>query len=406
MNPQTTHLDDKKIAVLLPSYVGGGAERISDLIFSGLMNRYGYKVELITGELNDITRQRAIEVGYEVTDLSEIGPNINTAEAKEYFLNALKRSDAKHIVYAVAIPDKAARYRSELPGRNIIYHLHSLPLWEAREKIQVGRRLIKAMDSTGKYVKWYISKYLKEKWFKVYSHRFARRYRTLFAHVDHVVVLTDSYRHLLNKMVGNITNTRKEEKISTIYNPFDPTPFLPLAEKTKQKEIIYVGRLSCVDKGVDHLLRAWHRICRSYPEWKLKIVGTGPDRPYLEWLVYVLSIQNVEFCGYTSDPSIHYDSASIICLPSNFEGWPTVLIEAMAAGVVPLAVDCSGGVHEILNDNRGVLVKPGKDYLIAKSLRKMIENPEDLAERRKLYPDFLKKINVNTAVDSFQKLLN
>ena len=43
-----------------------------------------------------------------------------------------------------------------------------------------------------------------------------------------------------------------------------------------------------------------------------------------------------------------YDDASILCLTSTFEGWPLCLTEAQANGVVPIAFDCSAGVHHIL----------------------------------------------------------
>lgn len=404
MNASNKNIDEKSIAVLLPSYIGGGAEKVTDLIFSGIIKRYGYSVELITGEINEITRRRAEKIGYKVTDLSEFGPDINEAKAEKAFLDALKNSDAKHIVFSVVTPNAIEQFRKELPNRNIIFHLHSMPLWQGREKILTRRRYILALDSMGKYLKWYVFKYLKEKWFKVYSRRFAKRYREIYKHVDHTVVLTDSYKREMNRIMG-LKADSSNSRISTIYNPFDSEPFASLSTIPKRKEIVYIGRLSCIDKGVDHLLRAWLRIYQDYPDWTLKIVGDGPDRPYLEWLVYVMSLKRVEFCGYTPNPSEYLKTASILCLPSNFEGWPGVLIEAMASGVVPAAINCSGGVAEILGDGRGVLVPPGKDYLLAKGLRQLVDNPQELAERRKLYPDFLKKFDSEVAVEEFHKLL-
>ena len=398
------YLDPKKIAVVIPSYIGGGAETITDIIFPGLMKHYNYSVELISGDMNEHTRPRAQQLGYKVTDLSEYGPQINKPQTKEAILHALKISDAKHIVFAVVFPDDAEHFRSELPGRNIIFHLHSLPLWQATDRVMANRKAAQALGTASSYISYRL-KALKEKWFKVYTRRYAKRYRKMYDYVDQIIVLTDSYRRQLNKIMGHKADNDPNSRISTLYNPFDPAPLAVLANTPKRKEILYVGRLNCVDKGVDHLIRAWNIICRDYPDWTLKIVGEGPDKGYLEWLVDALSTTSVEFCGYSSDPASHYATASILCMTSNFEGWGMALIEAMAAGVVPLAVDCSDGVHEVLDEGRGILVEPGSDAKIAKGLRHLIEHPEELANRRRLYPIFLKKFDVLNTISTFNQIL-
>lgn len=393
-------LSNKKIAVFIPYYVGGGAETVSDIIFSGLIEQ-GYEVELVSVMMNDRSRIRAKQIGYKVTDLSEFGPNPNTPLAEDAILKALKTSNAQNVVLTVCMPKSPEVFRKELRERNLIFHLHSLPLYEAIAKVEGSRRIAQATGSVWKQVEWYFVKYLKQKLFKCYNYRYKKHYRRLYRNVDHLITLTESYRRELNQIVGH----GNDSHVATLYNPFDPQKFAELTDKPKQKELLYVGRISLTDKGVDHLVRSWKKIAKEYPDWKLKIVGDGDDKAYIKWIVGAMSIERVEFHDYTNDPSTHYATASILCLPSNLEGWPTVLMEAMAAGVVPIAFSCSSGVREILDEGRGILVNPGNERKFAEELRKLISNPEELEKRKELYPSFIGQFTPERAVENFKKLL-
>ncbi len=401
MNPE---LNAKHIAILIPSYLGGGAEKVTNIIFGELVKKYCYSVQIICVQTNEMAIRTGEEVGFNVTPVNIGDSEITGENAGLIMLDALKASTALNIVYAGFIPFNPKLYRDELRGRNLIFHLHTMPSWQAVSKIVGTREYLNVIAQIRREVKWYFGKYLREKWFKVFARRYSKYYQSIYDNSNHFVVLAEAYRQQMNRYLGFRANDNKS-KVTVVYNPATLTELLPLAEIPKQKEVLFAGRLNCTEKGVDSLLRAWERLFRHYPEWKLKIVGDGPDRGYLEYMARILGLKNYTFLPYTTNLAEHLSTASILCLPSNIEGWGLVLIEAMAAGVVPIAFKCSGGVEEILSEGRGIGVQPGNVRLLAAGIASLMNSPDDIDMRRKLYPDYVKRFDTYSAVNSYLKLL-
>lgn len=397
-----SELRKDKIAVFIPSYIGGGAEKITDLLFSRLMKYHDYDVTLISLRFNERTLNHAVSEGYDVVNLENKGTD--GEERQQEILSAIKETKALHVVYEGLGPIDTEYFRKELPGRNIIFHLHSMIFWEPKVRLLAQKRFVTAYDMPRKYVDWYICKYLKEKFFGVYTHRQVKAYRKLYQNVDKIIVLTETYRREFNKMV-NQRSDGGQSKVHAIYNPFMPGDLQCLAGQPKQKEILYIGRFSCIEKGTDNLLRAWKYISNNNPDWKLKLVGEGDDRCLLEYLINALDIPRVEIHGYSTNIAEHLSTASILCLPSNVEGWGMVLLEAMAAGVVPVAFDCSGGVREILSDGRGILVPSGKVKDLGRSIAALINDPDKMRDCLSRHESYLEQFSVERSVDEFIKVL-
>jgi len=126
---------------------------------------------------------------------------------------------------------------------------------------------------------------------------------------------------------------------------------------TPGKVILFVGRLDSV-KGVQYLIRAMKRVHTKIPKARLIIVGDGPEREMLESLSLQLGIQKaVQFIGKVPHEKvkIFMQQADIFVLPSLCEGFPGVIIEAMACGL-PVVSSRVGGIPEIItNDANGYL---------------------------------------------------
>ena len=351
--------------------------------------------------MDEISRRRASDIGYKITDFSAMKLNFASDTANTTIINAIKKSKASNIVFAGIAPTNMQLYRKELPNQNIIFHLHTMPIWEPIVRMEAGRRVAKDSDSKAKIIQWCIFKYLREKFFHTFRRRYVALWKTIYDSVDSIILLTNSYAEQLQHILK-----RHATKAVVIYNPFDPSNLRLLSETQKKNEVVYIGRLQCIEKGVDNLLIAWKLIANSHPDWKLKIVGDGPDAEYLRKMVSLQNIPNVEFCGYSANVGRHLSTASILCLPSNVEGWPTVLIEAMAAGVIPIAFGCSSGVCEILSDNRGIIVQQGNVKQFAKQLANLISHPENRQTYSQRYTDYVNSFPVDAAVNTYLKLLN
>lgn len=72
--------------------------------------------------------------------------------------------------------------------------------------------------------------------------------------------------------------------------------------------MLFVGRLDNRSKKLFTLIDIWYRLCKLYPQWKLIIVGDGPDKDVL--INKAKDISNIEFKGY-QDPREYYEKASI-----------------------------------------------------------------------------------------------
>jgi glycosyltransferase involved in cell wall biosynthesis len=89
------------------------------------------------------------------------------------------------------------------------------------------------------------------------------------------------------------------------------------------------------------------------------ILGTGPLRLELETLAKSLGISDrLDFAGFHPEPWRLIAGADVFVLPSRWEGFGHVIVEAMAVGTPVVATDCDFGPREVLSGGVGVLVQP------------------------------------------------
>jgi len=142
-----------------------------------------------------------------------------------------------------------------------------------------------------------------------------------------------------------------KNKIHIIYNPFN-------LERIYQKSLasidfdfskytfVTVGRL---DNGKNHKLQieAFQKL--EDKNTQLLILGEGRNKEFLEKLVINLELKDRVFLlGFDANPYKYMRQSACFILSSNFEGLPTVIIEAMACGIPVISTDCKSGPREIL----------------------------------------------------------
>lgn len=158
--------------------------------------------------------------------------------------------------------------------------------------------------------------------------------------------------------------------------------------------ILAVGRLH-PQKGFDLLLKAFAELVRerepdggaaeskrrvamnnTAPELRLVILGEGPERAELEALRRRLELEHcVELPGAVTDPVPWYQAADVFVLSSRYEGFPNVLLEAMAAGCACVSFDCPAGPREALvHEENGLLVPAEDTEALAAALRKLVSD--------------------------------
>ncbi len=144
-------------------------------------------------------------------------------------------------------------------------------------------------------------------------------------------------------------------------------------EVAAKRSVVAVGRLER-QKGFDMLIEAFAAIAASYPQWSLTIFGEGPERQRLEAQIRLHALEaRVALPGVTAEPGSWTRNAGIFVLSSRFEGFPNVLVEAMAAGLPSIAMDCDYGPREIIEDGlTGLLVADEDVSALGKALSKLM----------------------------------
>lgn len=179
----------------------------------------------------------------------------------------------------------------------------------------------------------------------------------LLRHLYKKVVCNSNY--LKNRLVSD--RIFEEEKIDVIPNGIDNERFrkAPKMEISGDPVLLFVGRFEHV-KGVDILVQSMKTIAKELPRSVLHMVGDGSMLDQLRSYVRSNGLeQRVVFHGRVLEkmPSF-YKSADICIVPSRFETFGLVILEAMSAGK-PIVASRRGGIPELIeNSKNGILVEP------------------------------------------------
>ncbi len=184
---------------------------------------------------------------------------------------------------------------------------------------------------------------------------------------DRVVLLASNYVEEIktNTLLKSINN------VSYIHNP---NPYLsPTLNTKKNKEIIFVGRLSA-QKKPEYLLDIWDALYEKHSDWKLTFIGDGPLKNSLMQKTKQKKMENVSFTGFTNSYP-YYERAAILCMTSLYEGLPMVILEAKLHGVIPIIYDTySASVDLITNNETGFIISAFKKNEYVKCLSKLMDN--------------------------------
>lgn len=142
--------------------------------------------------------------------------------------------------------------------------------------------------------------------------------------------------------------------------------------KEKKHHVIGVGRLS-YEKGFDRLIAAFARI-HNHEDWKLIIVGDGPDKCILKRQVNDLGLNDrIIFLGARKDVDYLLAESSIFVMPSRYEGFPNALCEAMASPL-PCIIFNSIAADIIENHVNGISIKDGDIEGLAIAIQTLMED--------------------------------
>ena len=157
--------------------------------------------------------------------------------------------------------------------------------------------------------------------------------------------------------------------------------------------VIAVGRLD-YQKGFDRLIQAWELIQKSerYSDWRLDIFGQGEWRKILQQAVDDKGLSDSVLINQpTQDIGKEYAGSSMLVMSSHYEGFPMVMIEAMACGLPVVSFDYKCGPRDIIQDGQnGLIVTDGDIQGLADAMMRLMNDEslrKQMSERAKKVVD-------------------
>jgi glycosyltransferase involved in cell wall biosynthesis len=193
---------------------------------------------------------------------------------------------------------------------------------------------------------------------------------TFAPRADVVALLTTSAADWLTETLGPVA-----PQTVVVPNPL-PQGFKPRST-LDSKLIVAAGRFVW-EKQFARLVEAFGEVADQLPGWRLRILGTGPQRPEMVRLIRRLGLwDRIELPGQSAEMPSEWAMASISALTSRSEGLPLVVQEAMAAGVPVVAFDNPSGSRAVIrHEENGLLVGPDTSAGIATALLRLATDDE------------------------------
>ena len=173
------------------------------------------------------------------------------------------------------------------------------------------------------------------------------------------------------------------------------------------RQVVAVGRLD-VHKAFDLLIRAFATCRVEHPDWRLVIIGEGDQREALEVLAAELGVgAAVSFLGRVAHPASVMRQSDLFVLSSRYEGFPNVLLEAMAAGLPVIATDCRSGPSHIVRDGvDGVLVPPENVDALAAAMSALMGDRTRREELGARAVDVTERFALDRIMGEWERLLS
>lgn len=212
-----------------------------------------------------------------------------------------------------------------------------------------------------------------------------------------------------------------KDKMAIIPNGVNPKDFKTTKEipnfrlnyaAPDEKIVYFVGRL-VQEKGVQVLLDAIPKILHYHPKTKFVVAGKGPNEGYLRHKAFEMGIANrVYFTGFVDDETRNqlYKAADVAVVPSLYEPFGIVALEAMAAET-PVVVSDTGGLSEIIvHQQNGLKSYTGSANSVADNVLNFLCDPSFADKtKNKAYRDVLEIYNwdkiAKETVDVFAQVL-
>ena len=398
-------IQPRHIAFFLPTFPAGGQEQTTLLLMKGLVER-GHRVDLLLERKVGAYLSR-------VPDTIEIHELRRRSRWSGYrrFLTGWPREGWRHLRGSIGLGERSIPLHRllslvdylERRRPDVLISAHDraplLSVWAAG----IARhRVATVIIERSIFSRNFAASCADARTHKIMQHRLALM-RRLYPLADRRVAVSNGAAADL----ANILNLPRNA-VRTMYNPVvrpelaaraaEPVDD-PWLDDADTPLIVTAGRLA-PEKAQHVLIDALAQLREREVDARLAILGEGPERERLERRIAELGLEaQVHMPGWADNPYAWMAHSALCVLPSEFEGLPNTLIEAMACGCPVVATDCPGGTREILADGaHGRLVPVGDASALAGAMAQTLANPPSPAALRARAAEF----SLERSVDAYE----
>ena len=336
----------RKIAIIIPSLRGGGAERVMITLGNSFAQK-GFSVDLVV--LNDKgDLKSAVSSEVKLVNLNSKRAIFSVPALIRYFCRERPQAIFATIVHINIITLIAARF-ARYKGK-IIIRESNVPVTEPRKKL--SRRVVH-----------FLAPYV-------------------YPMADYIVAVSNGVAAELSQICP-----KDEDKIVVLPNPVVSQQMLDQADEAIDHRWFQDGSIPVVlaaarlqpHKGFAMLMQAFCEVLKTR-EANLLILGEGPEKDSLISLSTKLGIQDyVELPGWVLNPFPYMKKADVFVLCSEYEGLPNVLMQAMALGTPSVATNCPSGPAEITQGGAlAELIPVGDKVALSKAILAALNSPRRL----------------------------
>ena len=346
----------KKLSILINSLDGGGAERVVSLLINSLQRKY----EIILVLMNDSVLYKIPE-GVKIFYIDKEGHKEGNL-TKFMKLPILAYRYSKLCKYLLVDFSISFTYRPNFI--NVI-----AKLFRSKSKCIVSERSMPSLTYEGLNLSSILGRLL---------------ISYLYSRAD--LILPNS-KDASTDLIKNFKINPK--KIKVIQNPIDINKVLSMVKEDVESfylnskfTFISVSRLE-ENKNHEITIRAFAKLDDNNSQ--LLIIGKGPLKKSLNTLIKSLNMENkIHMVGFTNNPFKYMAKSDCLILSSKREGFPNVLLEALACGLFLVSSNSQGGANEIINDKKlGLFYETGNIGQLVKVMKFCIKNRNTLKNPKK-----------------------
>lgn len=243
---------------------------------------------------------------------------------------------------------------------------------------------------------------------KTHFHNYTDNEIRKFFGFDKIMVIS---QHIQKDFESLAKNEDEKSRIVRVYNPLDTEEILQKAGREKEEVpnavpiFVSVGTVF-PQKGFDRLLKVHQKLLEEGFNHRLKIVGDGYDFENIKKLKSDLGVvDTADMTGFTDNPYPHFRNADFFVLSSRYEGFPTVLFEAITLKKKIIATEVSG-VREMLENGKLGLIVENSEQGIYDGMKKALENPESFDKYLENMKGYQMPFTLEKSVQHIQKIID